>query len=120
MYSLDLNPVENLWIIIKRHVYKGIKQFLSKNELWEIISTVCEAFTLEEIMNLMSFLYIYIYADQKQMETISTNNISLLLCYLTKLVILFVCPSFEYIIVLFAQCHSFIFLLSLQIDLFDM
>ncbi|KAI4902938.1 hypothetical protein NFI96_005136 [Prochilodus magdalenae] len=34
--SPDLNPIENLWSIIKRSVYDGGRQFTSKQQLWEV------------------------------------------------------------------------------------
>ena len=36
-YSPDLNPIENMWSIIKRKVYANGKQFSSKDELWNVI-----------------------------------------------------------------------------------
>jgi transposase len=35
--SQDLNPIENLWSIIKRHVYANGKHYSSKNDLWMAI-----------------------------------------------------------------------------------
>jgi transposase len=35
--SPDLNPIENLWSIIKRHVYVNGKQYSSKDDLWMAI-----------------------------------------------------------------------------------
>ena len=35
--SPDLNPIENLWSIIKRHVYTNGKQYSSKGDLWMAI-----------------------------------------------------------------------------------
>jgi transposase len=35
--SPDLNPIENLWSIIKRQVYADGKQYSSKNDLWMAI-----------------------------------------------------------------------------------
>ena len=32
--SPDFNPIENMWSIVKRHVYVNGKQYSSKNELW--------------------------------------------------------------------------------------
>ena len=35
--SPDLNPIENLWSIIKRQVYADEKQYSSKMDLWMAI-----------------------------------------------------------------------------------
>lgn len=35
--SPDLNPIENLWSIIKRKVYANLRQFTSKEHLWKAI-----------------------------------------------------------------------------------
>lgn len=35
--SPDLNPIENLWSIIKREIYADGKQYSSKNDLWKVI-----------------------------------------------------------------------------------
>ena len=35
--SPDLNPIENVWSVIKQEIYKGGKQFSSKDELWKAI-----------------------------------------------------------------------------------
>ena len=35
--SPDLNPIENLWSIIKRQVYANGKQYSSKDDLWMAI-----------------------------------------------------------------------------------
>ena len=37
--SQDLNPIENLWSIIKRHVYANGKHYSSKDDLWMAISS---------------------------------------------------------------------------------
>ena len=52
--SPDLNPIENLWSIIKRRVYPADKQYNSKDELWEAIKSVCAALEPQEIENLTS------------------------------------------------------------------
>ena len=36
-HSPDLNPIENLWSIIKRRVYADGKQYTSKDALWKAI-----------------------------------------------------------------------------------
>ena len=38
--SPDLIPIENLWSIIKRKVYKNGRQFGSKKDLWETVKDV--------------------------------------------------------------------------------
>jgi len=37
--SPDLNPIENLWSILKLKIYEGRRQFASKPQLWEAILT---------------------------------------------------------------------------------
>ena len=39
--SPDLNPIENLWAVIKMRLYPDAKQYRSKNELWDAIKQVC-------------------------------------------------------------------------------
>ena len=51
--SPDLNPIENLWSIIKRRVYVNGRQFKTKNELWEAIFDVWKNITPQEIKNLI-------------------------------------------------------------------
>jgi len=41
--SPDLNPIENLWSLVKRELYKGGKQYQRKNELWEAIKIAMTA-----------------------------------------------------------------------------
>ena len=50
--SPDLNPIENLWSIIKRIVYSDGKQFSSKVELWESIQVAGKAIDASTIANL--------------------------------------------------------------------
>ncbi len=38
----DLNPIENLWSILKRNIYEGGRQLASKPQLWEAILTSCK------------------------------------------------------------------------------
>ena len=47
--SPDLNPIENLWSIVKRKVYEGGKQYKSKTDIWEAISTICGEVSPDEI-----------------------------------------------------------------------
>ena len=49
-----LNSTDNLWEIIKRHVYPADKQYISEEQLWEAIKDVCAALEPQEIQNLTS------------------------------------------------------------------
>ena len=53
--SPDLNPIENLWAILKEKLYHGGKQYNNKNDLWDSIKTICsniEPQTQTQIQNL--------------------------------------------------------------------
>ena len=50
--SPDLNPIENLWAIVKMRLYPGPKQYKSKGDLWKAIQDVCAALKPEEISTL--------------------------------------------------------------------
>ena len=50
--SPDLNPIENLWSIVKRRLYPDSKQYMNKRDLWEALKKVCSEITAEEIENL--------------------------------------------------------------------
>ena len=39
--SPDLNPIENLWSIVKRDLYPDTKQYVNKKELWAALQKVC-------------------------------------------------------------------------------
>ena len=52
--SPDLNPIENLWSIIKRKVYENGHLFNSKKDLWERIKEVSSQISPEEVHNLTS------------------------------------------------------------------
>ena len=41
--SPDLNPIENLWSIVKRRVYADGKQYSSKDALWEAIKQAADS-----------------------------------------------------------------------------
>ena len=51
-YSPDLNPIENMWSIIKRKVYASGKQFSSKDELWNVIKGAAKDISADEISKL--------------------------------------------------------------------
>ena len=53
-YSPDLNPIENLWSMLKQRVYAGNKQFSDKKSLWNAIETQCNNFSPAEIKKLTS------------------------------------------------------------------
>lgn len=52
--SPDLNPIENLWSIIKQKIYEGGRQFTSKQQLWEAILTSCKDIKAETLQKLTS------------------------------------------------------------------
>ncbi len=53
-YSPDLNPIENMWGIIKRKVYANGKQFSSKHELWNVIQAAAKDISADEVSKLTS------------------------------------------------------------------
>ena len=38
--SPDLNPIKNLWSVVKMKFYDGSKQYNSKVDLWGVIETI--------------------------------------------------------------------------------
>ena len=52
--SPDLNPIENLWSIIKRKVYESNQQYTNLEDLWGKIAEVSKKIKPEEIKNLTS------------------------------------------------------------------
>ncbi len=52
--SPDLNPIENLWSILKRKIYEGGRQLASKPQLWEAILTSCKEIQAETLQKLTS------------------------------------------------------------------
>ena len=40
--SPDLNCIENLWSVVKAEIYKGGKQYTSKDSLWKAIQSSCK------------------------------------------------------------------------------
>lgn len=52
--SPDLNPIENLWSIVKRKVYSAGKQYHTKDDLWEAIVTATKEVSSDEIKKLTS------------------------------------------------------------------
>ena len=52
--SPDLNPIENLWSILKRKVYENGHQFHSKKDIWERIKKVSSEITPQQVHTLTS------------------------------------------------------------------
>ena len=52
--SPDLNPIENLWSIIKKDLYKEGKQYCTLDELWDEITKVAKCIDKEIIKKLTS------------------------------------------------------------------
>ena len=52
--SPDLNPIENLWSILKRNIYEGGRQYTSKQQLWEAILAYANEIQAETIHGLTS------------------------------------------------------------------
>ena len=66
--SPDLNPIENLWSIVKMRVYPGTKQYTSKAELWTAIQNVCAALKPQEIKDLTQSM------DSRLFKVIQNNG----------------------------------------------
>lgn len=52
--SPDLNPIENLWALVKRELYQGGKQYRGKDELWKAIESKTSAIQRATIKSLTS------------------------------------------------------------------
>lgn len=52
--SPDLNPIENLWSIVKRRIYAENKQFTSLEVLWKAVVSACRSVNPSEIETLTS------------------------------------------------------------------
>lgn len=66
--SPDLNPIENLWAIIKRRVYCNGRQFTNLKDLWTAIQEVSVSITPSEISNLTSSV------DQRLVKILKNNG----------------------------------------------
>ena len=47
--SPDVNSIENLWSILKREMYAGGKQYSSKEEVWNAITTTAKLKVFHQI-----------------------------------------------------------------------
>ncbi len=50
--SPDLNPIENMWSIVKHNVYAGGRQYSSKDDLWKAIKEPAASIPKSTIKNL--------------------------------------------------------------------
>ena len=66
--SPDLNPIENLWSIVKSELYLDNKQYSSKKELWESLQRVCAAIKPEKIKNLKNSM------DDRLFKVVQANG----------------------------------------------
>ena len=66
--SADLNPIENLWSIMKRRIYQEGKQYSSKETLWQAIKEVWEGIEPEIILSLTSSM------DKRLMELLQKEG----------------------------------------------
>ena len=66
--SPDLNPIENLWSIVKSELYPDTKQYSSKKELWESLQRVCAAIKPETIKNLTNSM------DDRLFKVVQANG----------------------------------------------
>ena len=51
-YSPDLNPIENIWSILKRMIYQDGRQFLTKDELWQAIFDAADSLAPDVVASL--------------------------------------------------------------------
>ena len=66
--SLDLNPNEQLWSILKREFYEESQQFTSKDAIWNKRFDFASAITPSQINRLFS------YADSRLLRVTSRNE----------------------------------------------
>ncbi len=66
--SPDLNPIENLWSILKWKIYEGGRQLASKLQLWEAILTSCKEIQAETLQKLTSSM------DARSVKVISKKG----------------------------------------------
>ena len=66
--SPDLNPIENLWSILKQNIYSGGRQYNSKDDLWNAILTAAKDISSDEIESLTSSM------DQRLFALVNKNG----------------------------------------------
>ena len=71
--SPDLNPIENLWSIIKQKVYAGSRQFDSKEDLWDAIVSASQSVEPATIKALLPQLIQDLSSFYSQTEAIFEN-----------------------------------------------
>ena len=67
-YSPDLNPVENLWLIVKEEVYVCRKQHNSREELWNAVNNAANNVSKDIIRNLTSLV------DKRLLSLVQKNG----------------------------------------------
>ena len=50
--SPDLNPIKNLWAVVKAKLYESGKQYNNKSNLWDSIKSICSNFEPHTFQNL--------------------------------------------------------------------
>lgn len=66
--SPDLNPIENLWSIIKQRHYADGRQFMNKNELWDAFQEISQGISADDIMKLTNSM------DQRLIQVIAKRG----------------------------------------------
>lgn len=66
--SPDLNPIENLWSIMKQRLYANNRQFKSKDELWNALLEISRDITADDIQKLTNSM------DRRLFEVISKRG----------------------------------------------
>ena len=51
-FSPDLNPIENLWALLKRKIYAEGKQYSSLNSVWEAVVAAAQKVDHQQIKKL--------------------------------------------------------------------
>ena len=67
-YSPDLNPVENLQLIVKEEVYVCRKQYNSREELWNAVNNAANNVSKDIIRNLTSLV------DKRLLSLVQKNG----------------------------------------------